>query len=64
MKILRVKKFPLYDVFTGEGWDHWSRVVRQGDNVKVIAGEQLNATEKFYLNQTLKGREDAERRTS
>lgn len=59
MKILRVKKFPLFDVFTGEGWDHWSRVVKQGDNVKVIAGEQLNSTEKFYLKTKLKEQQDA-----
>lgn len=40
MKVLRVKKFPLYDVFTGEGWYNWSRVLVR-DTPRVVAGEQL-----------------------
>jgi hypothetical protein len=57
MKILRVKKLPLYDVFTGEGWYNWSRVVKQNDQLKVISGNQLSATEKFYINQFVKEQE-------
>ena len=43
MKILRVKKFPLYDVFQGEGWDNWSRVlIKQATSPRavLVAGQQ------------------------
>jgi hypothetical protein len=42
MKILQVKKFPLYDVFFGQGWKNWSRikVVSEGE-ITVISGAPL-----------------------
>lgn len=50
MKILRVKRLPLFDVFTGEGWLNWTRIVKNDNgNLKVISGNQLNATEKFAV---------------
>jgi len=41
MKILRVKRTHIYDVFTGDGWKNWSRYhVKQG-KVLYIAGNSL-----------------------
>ena len=59
MKILRVKKLPLYDVFIGEGWLNWTRVVKQGEALKVIGGNQLSATEKFAVQTKVKEFENA-----
>lgn len=41
MKILQVKKFPLYDVFLYDGWTNWSRVKVQDGSITVIAGAAL-----------------------
>lgn len=27
LKVLQVKKLPIYDVFKGEGWENWSRIM-------------------------------------
>ena len=58
MKILRVKKLPLYDVFTGDGWYNWSRIVKNNDTLKIISGNQLSSAEKFYIQQYVKEQEN------
>lgn len=40
-KVLRVKKFPLYDVFVGEGWRNWSRVRKVDNGFVIVAGAPL-----------------------
>jgi hypothetical protein len=49
MKILRVKKTPLFDVFVDEGWYNWSRVVLSGNSLKVIGGEALTTVTKHAV---------------
>ena len=47
MKILQVKKLPIYDLFQGQGWETWTRVVMNDKHLpKVIGGERLSAEEK------------------
>jgi hypothetical protein len=41
MKILQVKKSPIYDIFMGEGWHNWSRIILQKEGLKIIGGMQL-----------------------
>jgi hypothetical protein len=43
MKVLRVKKFPLFDIFFGEGWENWTRVqVNKDRSMKVVGGLELD----------------------
>jgi len=58
MKVLRVKKFPIFDVFFGEGWEDWTRVLLKGTHLIYLGGaerphatfkaihEQINGTKK------------------
>ena len=48
MKVLRVKKTPIFDCFLGDGWDNWTRVIweKDHDSVKIIDGNHLNIKEK------------------
>jgi len=42
MKILRVKKTNLYDVFMGEGWENWSRYsLVKGRYLSFVNGKEL-----------------------
>lgn len=46
MKILQVKKFPIYDIFIGNGWLNWTRIlIDKSKKVTIIAGEQLSMSE-------------------
>lgn len=58
MKILRVKKLPIYDVFYGDGWLNWTRVIKHHDNLKVLGGNQLIDTEKFAIKSYIKRMEN------
>ena len=51
MKILRVKKFPLYDIFVGKGWLNWTRILFNSKNnsVKVIAGDPLRIKDRYAV---------------
>jgi hypothetical protein len=42
MKILQVKKFPIFDIFTGEGWENWSRYLIKKNKIIYIAGIKLS----------------------
>lgn len=42
MKILQVKKFPIYDIFEGDGWEMWSRYLLKNGKFIYIAGNKLN----------------------
>jgi len=44
MKILRVKKTNMYDVFMGEGWKHWTRVRDSQDGLMFLKGNKLNSS--------------------
>lgn len=48
MKILQVKKFPIYDIFVGEGWDNWTRILYNNETqtLKVNAGRILSIGER------------------
>ena len=55
IKMLQVKKFPLFDCFFDEGWLNWSRVYFKHNKVKVIAGgnrptSELKIISKFIGN--------------
>jgi hypothetical protein len=42
MKILQVKKFPIYDIFTDLGWLNWTRIlIDKNKKISVIAGEPI-----------------------
>ena len=45
LKILRIKKFPLYDIFQGEGWENWSRYLFIKGHLKLISGIPLSIKE-------------------
>jgi hypothetical protein len=53
LKVLRVKKFPLYDVFQGEGWENWSRVLMKGTKAVLIAGSHLSISQLRSLTHTI-----------
>ena len=53
LKVLRVKKFPLYDVFQGEGWEKWSRILLKGTKAVLIAGEHLSISQLRSLSHTI-----------
>jgi hypothetical protein len=57
MKILRVKKSPVYDVFTGEGWFNWTRIIVQSSGLKIIGGVPLIPSVKAEIQSALKGKE-------
>lgn len=59
LKILRVKKFPLYDVFQGEGWDGWTRILLKGNKAILIAGAHLSIAQLRSLTHTIKATENA-----
>lgn len=41
MKVLQVKKFPIFDIFQGEGWDNWTRVRIVKGRIVHVAGEHI-----------------------
>jgi len=53
IKVLRVKKFPLYDLFQGEGWENWSRVLIKGNKAILVAGAHLTIGQLRSLSRTL-----------
>ena len=53
-KVLQVKKFPIYDVFLGDGWKEWSRVKFVNGNITVIEGAPLNSSVVNSVNKAIK----------
>ena len=53
MKVLQVKKTPIYDVFIGEGWYNWTRVLLRNDVVKVLSGSPLSRSDQQGLQEVL-----------
>lgn len=50
MKVLRVKKFPLFDIFLGLGWKNWTRVqVEKDKSMKIVGGAELSKSEKIKV---------------
>jgi len=45
--VKQVRNLPVYDVFTGIGWDNWSRVQWDTKNkrISLIKGDRLNSFE-------------------
>lgn len=41
MKILRVKKTNIFDIFMGQGWGGWSRYFIHGEDHRYINGGHL-----------------------
>jgi hypothetical protein len=60
LKVLRVKKFPLYDVFQGEGWEQWSRILMKGSKAILIAGEHLSISQLRSLSSTINTKPEPE----
>jgi len=44
MKILQVKRLPIYDIFLDDGWNHWTRVLLKKDHLIHLNGDRLNGT--------------------
>ena len=38
IKALQVKRFPIYDIFFGSGWEGWSRVLIERKNKAIVLG--------------------------
>jgi hypothetical protein len=43
----------MYDVFLGNGWDNWTRVVRQHWGLQVVNGNRLSANHKNVVGQII-----------
>ncbi len=43
MKILPIKGTPIFDLFTGEGWYNWTRILKRNESIKVLAGNPLTS---------------------
>lgn len=39
--VIRVHNTNMYDVFSGKGWNNWSRVLVKADFVRVIKGDRI-----------------------
>lgn len=39
--VKQVKKFPIFDVFQGEGWENWSRILLKANKAVLIGGQPL-----------------------
>jgi hypothetical protein len=56
-KILRVKKTNVYDVFSGEGWENWTRIAITSRGCDYVKGKRLrpNQVKELYNLVTKKG---------
>jgi hypothetical protein len=45
MKILRVKKTNIYDVFMGDGWKQWTRIRNDKEGVHFLKGDRLHSSQ-------------------
>jgi len=41
IKVLQVKKFPIFDIFTGIGWLNWTRILLQKDKITTLNGQVI-----------------------
>lgn len=57
LKILQVKKFPIWDIFVEDGWLNWSRYLFKKDKLIYLAGNKL--VSKSLLQQITKHIKDA-----
>ena len=55
LTIKRVKKTNIYDLFTGHGWSHHSRVTLKNGYVKLVAGKKLLPVQIAEFVKTVKG---------
>jgi hypothetical protein len=53
MKILQVKRTPIYDVFIGDGWHSWTRILLRNSIVKVLSGLPLSRSDQQTLTENL-----------
>lgn len=58
MKILQVKKFPLYDIFQDEGWYAWSRYLLKKGKLIYVGGAKI--LDRAILSQIVNTIKDAE----
>lgn len=43
IRVLRLKKYPIWDIFIGNGWKNWSRVLKDKfGKYHVLSGNELN----------------------
>lgn len=54
MKILRVKKTSLYDVFTGNGWYNHTRVHFSNKGLTFVSGKKLPKNEVLEIHNVVK----------
>ena len=43
LKILQVKKFPIWDIFQLDGWLNWTRILLKNKKVIQIAGNKITS---------------------
>ncbi len=49
MKVLQVKRTPIYDIFLGDGWYNWTRILFRQQIIKVLAGSPLSKDQQLQL---------------
>lgn len=54
MKILRSKHTPFIDVFTGDGWESWSRYIKKKKELIFIKGIKLSNAQYTSLTTSIK----------
>ena len=53
MKILRVKKTNIYDVFCGLGWKNHSRIVNKDGHISLMTGKPLTKIQYVEISKTI-----------
>lgn len=54
IKVLRVFKNPIFDVFLGDGWNNWSRVLIRKDKMIHLDGNRFTFKSKEFSDFVLK----------
>jgi hypothetical protein len=49
MKVLQVKRFPIYDIFQDEGWSNWTRIRVVQGRILHVAGEHIPIKELYSI---------------
>lgn len=53
MKIVRVKKTHMYDVFTGDGWKNHTRVLSKNNHIIYKSGTRLSKIQYVEISKTI-----------
>ncbi len=59
LKLLHVKGTPIYDVFIGEGWYNWTRILVRENITKTLQGNTLTKELLLEIKTQLKATKNA-----